>query len=207
MSLLLDSRTRLTLLHRLRQPNDPAAWRDFVQSYAPKIQAWCHRWGLQPADAEDVAQNVLLQMARQMQSFEYRPGGSFRKWLKTVTYRAWCDFQTARQRAPQASGHPDVQEMLDSVAAREDFLSDLTKDSDRDLLHTALLMVSEKVQPRHFQVFRLMALEGMSGLEVAEHLDMKPGNVFVIRGRVQKLIMDTVRRLDEEGEAALARAS
>lgn len=202
----MESRTRLSLLHRLRQNDDTAAWKEFVDSYAPKIHAWCRRWGLQPADAEDVAQNVMLQMSRQMQSFEYQPGGSFRKWLKTVTYRAWCDFQTSRLRHPQGSGHPHVQAMLDSVTARDDFVDDLTRDNDRDLLHTALLMVGDKVQPRHFQVFRLMALEGLSGAETAAQLGLSPGNVFVIRGRVQKLIMDMVRRLDEEGDTAFTAA-
>ena len=203
MSAPMDSRTRLSLLYRLRLNDDPTAWQDFVTAYEPKIHAWCRRWGLQLADAEDVAQNVLLQMSRQMRTFEYRPGGSFRKWLKTVSYRAWCDFQSARNRTPQGSGHPEVQNLLASVAAREDFLNDVLRESDRDLLQMALLLVADKIQQRHFQVFRLMALEGLSGAEAAAQLGMTQGNVFVIRGRVQKLVMDMVRRLDEEGEAAI----
>jgi hypothetical protein len=51
----LDRVTRITLFERLhRNPPDGEAWRDFEKSYGPMIFAWCHRWGMQDADAEDI---------------------------------------------------------------------------------------------------------------------------------------------------------
>jgi WD40 repeat protein len=55
-----EARTSPTLLGRLRRsPADQAAWAEFVDRYGPRIYAWCRHWGLQEADAQDVAQAVL----------------------------------------------------------------------------------------------------------------------------------------------------
>ena len=76
-----ESRTSASLLARLRAaPADQAAWAAFVDRYGRKVYGWCRHWGLQEADAEDVTQNVLIELARQMAKFEYRTSGSFRGW-------------------------------------------------------------------------------------------------------------------------------
>ncbi len=57
-------RTRASLLLRLRAgPDDQAAWQEFVARYGPLIYGWCRHWRMQPADAEDIAQSVLLKLA------------------------------------------------------------------------------------------------------------------------------------------------
>src|SRR6188768_4069969 len=96
-----NSATHVSLLARLRlDPRDQAAWDAFVERYGGRIFRWCRGRGLQEPDAEDVTQNVLVDLSRQMRTFEYRPvpgrQGSFRAWLHQVTYRAWCDFLTSR---------------------------------------------------------------------------------------------------------------
>ena len=62
-------RTRTSLLLRLRQaPPDQDAWAEFVDRYGRQIHAWCRRWGLQEADAQDVTQTVLLRLASKLQT-------------------------------------------------------------------------------------------------------------------------------------------
>ena len=78
------SQTSASLLNRLRRdPNDQSAWNEFVNRYGPRIHAWCRHWNLQEADAQDVTQIVLLQLAAKMRTFVYDPSRSFRAWLKT----------------------------------------------------------------------------------------------------------------------------
>src|SRR4051794_3741297 len=78
-----DSQTSITLLERLRDnPADPEAWERFVARYRPRIVGWCSERGLQPADAEDVAQSVLTKLLHTMKLFRYDPSRSFRAWLK-----------------------------------------------------------------------------------------------------------------------------
>src|SRR5947209_7657325 len=63
--------TRPSLLLRLRDDSDTEAWVLFVGTYAPLIHRFARRGGLQDADAADLTQEVLVQVARSIGSFEY----------------------------------------------------------------------------------------------------------------------------------------
>ncbi len=117
------SRTRATLLRRLRDdPADARAWDEFVEHYGGKVLAWCRHWRLQEADAQDVAQAVLLRLSQRMRDFSYDPSKSFRAWLKTVARHAWQDFMDGRRRPGLGSGDSRVREQLASVEARDDLM-------------------------------------------------------------------------------------
>jgi RNA polymerase sigma-70 factor (ECF subfamily) len=194
-----DSGTSPTLLGRLaRSPADQAAWGEFVGRYGPRIHGWCRHWGLQPADAQDVTQNILLELARQMAGFRYDPAGSFRGWLKTVAYRAWCKFLEARGRPGLGSGDSAVAAQLDSVAAGDDLLQRVEEESNREILERAMARVRLRVQPRTWEAFRLLALEERTGSEVAGQLGMKVGAVFVAKSNVRKMIEEEIGRLDRD---------
>jgi len=78
--------TQSSLLVRIRDARDVESWKTFVAIYAPLIYRDCRRKVLQDADAADLCQEVLAQVARSMPTFEYQPGrGRFRDWLGTVT--------------------------------------------------------------------------------------------------------------------------
>ena len=81
--------TRPSLLERVRDPANEAAWAEFDRSYGELILRYCHRCGLQHSDAEDVRQIVLMSLASALRSFEYRPQrGRFRSYLGRVVRNA-----------------------------------------------------------------------------------------------------------------------
>jgi RNA polymerase sigma-70 factor (ECF subfamily) len=192
----INSDTRLTLLARLRKtPTDQAAWAEFVDRYGRQVYAWCRRWRLQEADAEDVIQNVLLDLARQMRSFDYKPSGSFRAWLRTVAYRAWCDL-VERRKGPAGTGNTGVLELLHSAEARESFLDQLERECDRELLEAAALRVRQRVEPTTWEAFRLMTEEGLSGAAAAERLGLLVAAAFKAKSRVQKMLREELQALE-----------
>ena len=67
--------------------------------YAPAIYRWCVRRGLQDTDAQDVTQQVLLQLATKLPAFTYDPARSFRAWLRTLRQRCRSGQCTIRQMA------------------------------------------------------------------------------------------------------------
>ena len=82
--------TQASLLLRLRDQQDDAAWTRFVDVYGPLVFRYAQRRGFQDADAADLTQDVLQSVARAMRSFQYdQTRGSFRGWLFTATRRAW----------------------------------------------------------------------------------------------------------------------
>jgi RNA polymerase sigma factor (sigma-70 family) len=134
MSNRTDSETSLTLINRLRQcPTDDLAWDRFVQRYRPKICGWCRERGLQEADAEDVAQNVIAILTRKFATFRYDPSRRFRAWLKTITYRALYDLLESRDRSVGDGPTP----MLDTIEARADVERRIDEQFDRELLTLA----------------------------------------------------------------------
>ena len=199
-----EPRTSPTLLGRLQQaPADQSAWAEFVDRYGRKIYGWCRHWGLQDADAQDVTQMVLARIADKMRVFAYDPARSFRGWLRTLSHHAWSDFLDGRRRAVLASGDTDVLDLLNSTEAGDDLARQLDEECERDLLEQAMVRVRLRVEPRTWDAFRLLALEGRSGAEAAAQLGMKVSTVFVARSKVQRMIQEEARKLDgpeqEEG--------
>ncbi len=202
MTNAFDSETRLSLLGRLgHQPNDAAAWAEFVDHYGRKVYGWCRKWGLQEADSYDVTQDVLLRLAARMKDFRYDPARSFRAWLKTLAQHALSDFLEARGRAGQGSGDSRALDFLRSLEAREDLVRQLETEFDREVLELATTRVRQRVEPHTWEAFRLLAHEGLSGAEAASRLGMKVATVFVARSKVQKMLQEEVRRLEGPAEA------
>lgn len=191
------TRTSPTLLGRLRRaPTDQAAWAEFVDRYGRKIYGWCRTWGLQDADAQDVTQMVLARLADKMRAFAYDPTRSFRGWLRTLAHHAWSDFTTDRRRAGRGSGDTDVLDRLHSVEAGDDLARQLDEECERELLEEAMVRVRLRVEPRTWDAFQLLALDGRSGVETAAQLGMKVATVFVARSKVQRMIQEEARKLD-----------
>lgn len=196
----LSDATRASLLSRLRhEPNDQSAWDEFVARYGPQLVAWCRRWGLQEADAQDVAQAVLIRLAVKLRSFVYDPSRSFRAWLRLLARHAWSDFLAERRRAGSGSGDTRVVELLRSVEARDDLERRLDGAFDLELLEAAKARVRHRVAARTWQAFELTALDGLSGAEAAARLGMQVAAVFMAKSNVKKMIQEEIERLDRAG--------
>jgi len=192
-----DSGTRVTLLGRLRAtPNDPAAWSEFVEWYGRKIYGWCRAWGLQEADAQDVTQEVFVNLSVRIQDFRYDPQGSFRAWLKTVTHHAWQDYLAKQRKPGRGSGSDSALYRLAAIEARDDLERWLAVAADQELLKEAAARVRLRVEPRTWDAFHMLAVEERSGAEVAELLGMKVATVFVARSKVQRMLREELARLE-----------
>ena len=91
--------TRLSLLLRLRDRGDSDAWTRFVDLYGPLVYGLARRHGLGDADAADRMQEVLLAVARGVESYDARRG-PFRNWLYTVTMNKLRSFWKSRRSDP-----------------------------------------------------------------------------------------------------------
>jgi RNA polymerase sigma factor (sigma-70 family) len=198
-------RTRVSLLLRLRaRPDDQAAWQEFVGRYGPLIYGWCRHWQMQPADAEDIAQIVLLKLAHYLRTFSYDPQRRFRGLLHTLTHHAWSDFVENWRRAVPASGDSAVEALLNTVPAREDLARRLEGGFDQELLDLASARVRERVEAHSWEAFRLTALEGCSGAEAAGRLGLPVGAVFKAKSRIQKMLTEEVQLMESEEASCLS---
>ena len=91
--------TRVSLLQRLAAGSGDVAWEEFHAQYGELVRAVARRRGLQPADCDDVLQEVLAKLTGTMPGFTYDPArGRFRGFLKTLVVHAIAD--RFRQQPP-----------------------------------------------------------------------------------------------------------
>ena len=193
-----SSYTSQSLLSQLRhRPSDSDSWDRFVDIYQPKITRWCLGWGLQRSDADDVAQNVLLAMARQMKEFKYDPNGRFRAWLKTIAYRAWVDFVKSKNRQPSGTGSDELHDVLASIETRDDFVSKMDEECEREMLEQAMIVVRRRVEDHNWKAFQMTVFDGIPGVEVAKQLDMAVTAVYKARSRIQEMLSQQIDKMDQ----------
>ena len=124
-----------------RHPKDAGAWDRFVRRYRPKIYGWCRERGLQEADADDVAQDVIAILTRKMASFRYDPSRRFHAWLKRITYHALSDLIARRCRAVGDRPTP----LPETIEDRVDLERRIDELFDRELLELAMSRVRQRV--------------------------------------------------------------
>jgi RNA polymerase sigma-70 factor (ECF subfamily) len=189
--------TSLTLLSRLGQdPSNQAGWDEFVERYGRHIYRWCRQWNLQDADAEDVAQDILVKLSQRLRAFAYDPSRSFRGWLKTVAHHAWRDFDDRRRHARRAASDTRVQKLMLTVEAREDLTQRLERAFDLELLEAAKARVRLRVAPRTWEAFRLVAIEGLPVAEVAARVQLQVAMVYVAKSKVQRMLQEEIAKLE-----------
>lgn len=91
--------TRDTLLERVRETDDEQAWAEFVGYYRSFIDVVIVRMGVIEADREDLRQDILLSIWKDLKHME--PGKNnarFRSWLGTVIRNRTKRWLKKRQR-------------------------------------------------------------------------------------------------------------
>jgi RNA polymerase sigma-70 factor (ECF subfamily) len=190
------SQTRVSLLERLADPADQDAWREFDRRYRPRILGWCRRWGLQEADAQDVAQRVMQRLLTKMTTFVYNPRGRFRAWLQTLAHSVLSDFRKLEARPDAASGDSEVARLLGRLEAHDDLGQRLREQFDLDLLEKASCRVRRRVARHIWEAWQGTAVEGLPGAEVARRTGLPVEQVYVAKLRVLRLLREEVRRLE-----------
>ncbi len=76
---------------------DPAAWEAFFREYRPFLRHVAGRLAGQPADADDLASQVIEGLMAGGKMARYSGRGSFRGWLRAVTAHLFLDGQRRRR--------------------------------------------------------------------------------------------------------------
>jgi RNA polymerase sigma factor (sigma-70 family) len=186
--------TRVTLLDRLRDPQDQEAWTEFVGLYGPLVFQFARRRLSQDEDAADVLQEVLGAV---MRGTYQRPNGRFQKWLVTILLNKIRDFHTARSRRCEVCGGEAVSERLQEEPSRGEE-EEWDQERKRHLFRAAAERVRARTNPTHWDAFVRTALQNQSGQEVARALNMSLTNVYAIKSRLMKDIKDEIQRFGED---------
>src|SRR3954471_13268810 len=95
--------TSQSLLSRLKRAKPNAAeWQQLQDIYSPLIRSWLWRVPGLRDEADDLTQEVLVVIFRELANFERRRDGAFRAWLRQITVNRVRAFWKARQKRPLA---------------------------------------------------------------------------------------------------------
>ncbi len=196
--------TRASLLLRLtEEPDNAAAWDEFVRIYGRHVVRWCRHHGLQENDAQDVAQDVLVKFWKLASGFVYDPTRRFRSYLGVMVASAVANHTSKRRPTPLTRGG-DAATLLDSLPARDDLIARIEAAYDTELLAVAMREVEGRVQPRTWRAFHMLAFEHRSGADVAAELGMAVNTAYVARKKVQRMIREVITRIETPEPAGVA---
>lgn len=180
--------TRISLLLRIRDPADQAAWQDFVEIYQPLVIRIATQKGLQSADAQDLAQEVMTRAAARISDWEHSPDrGTLRGWLSTVARNLVVDFLRQQGRRPQPLSDSLLQRHTDSSASPAEWYS---TEERRQIFRWAAGRARCQVQPLTWQAFWMTAVENRPPPVVATDLGMSVGAVYIARSRMMARIRE-----------------
>ncbi len=174
--------TRVSLIRRLADRDDADAWAFFEEHYQQPVYRFARSHGLQPDDALDVVQEVLLAVHRS--AANWKPSGrvgSFRAWLAEAARRITLQITRQRSRVGQGTGGSgfaiEIGEIATVVPANDE-------DDRRWSFYCASAIVQKEVSTQHWMAFWLTAVDGKSAEDVAVQLSMKTGTVYSAKCRV-----------------------
>ena len=186
--------TRVSLIRRLADRNDADAWTFFEDYYQQPVYRFARSHGLQPEDAKDVVQEVLIAVHRS--AANWKPSGrvgSFRAWLAETARRITLQITRQRSRIGQGTGGSGFAIAIGDVAAG---LQADDEDDRRWIFYCAASIVQKEVSPQHWMAFWLTAVEGKAADEVAGILSMKAGTVYSAKCRVLAKLKSVIESMN-----------
>src|SRR4030095_7214346 len=159
--------TRRTLLSRLRNLDDQESWRTFFNLYWRLLYNVARKSGLDDVSAQEIVQDTVIAVARQMPEFRYDPArGTFRQWLLRITRRRIIDHLRRVYRQPPPAdvapewldeGQQHSAAIIDQSAGAIDAAWD--EEWEKATFEAALAQVRAAGNPRHFQAFAYLLLK------------------------------------------------
>jgi RNA polymerase sigma-70 factor (ECF subfamily) len=186
---------------KVLQDND--SWQDFFSTYWDLIYGVAIKSGLSDAEAQDVVQETVIQVAKNIGSFEYDASRSFKAWLlQGVKWRIADQFRRRLPAAPSPRSHDDGTRTatVDRITGPTGYELEDRWDSEwKDHLHRlASERVRARVNPRHYQVFDAYVLKEWPVERVVKTLGVTEAVVYQTKRRITEMLRKEVARLEKE---------
>lgn len=176
------------------QRGDPDAFAELMRRHQRRVFSLIANLVRQPAEVEDIAQQVFLKVYLALPRFDFR--AAFSTWLYRVVVNE-CYDHIRRQRAQKAPGGSEFAvedltalEQTGAVAHRPTTPDVARRTEARQLLE----QLFRRLSPEDRLLLTLKELEGFSVEETAEILKLKENTVKVRLFRARRKLLEIHRR-------------
>jgi RNA polymerase sigma factor (sigma-70 family) len=211
--------TRQSLLSRLKDWDDHESWRDFFDTYWRVIYGLAVKSGLTNTEAEDVVQETLLAVAKEMPDFKYDPTrGSFKGWLFEITRRRIANQVRRRLKHRHGAAVPLAGETPRQLSRERtepdhrrtatvervpdpnsDQLEELWDQEWRiNLLEASIVRVKKRVNAKQYQMFNLYVMLEWPMNQVKRTLGVSAAQVYMAKMRIGRMIKSELRTLERK---------
>jgi RNA polymerase sigma-70 factor (ECF subfamily) len=190
--------TSMSLLERLRDPQDEAAWQQLVALYTPLLHSWLRPHCAQQADVDDLTQDVLVVLSGKVKQFAHnRRMGAFRTWLRAIAAHKLGDHLRDSRR--RAGGGGEEQARL--LSQLEDPASDLSRVWERQHAQHVAAALLAHLRPEFsaptWEAFHRLVVLGQSSAAASAALNVTPNAVLIAKSRVLARLRQELRAWEE----------
>lgn len=188
--------TRPSLILRLPDAADSAAWEEVVQIYGPLVFRLARKQGLQAADAEDLVQEVFTAVSKQVESWLQRSDrGPFRAWVLRIARNIAVNALTRRPLGGAALG--GSWQGLSQIEARPgEISSEFDLEYQQEVFRWAADQVRQSVAESTWLSFQLTHIDQLSVAQAAEKIGISAGAIYIARCRVMNRLKTLARQFE-----------
>lgn len=184
--------TQTSLIARVKDLGDGAAWAEFLGIYQPIVFRMARRREMQEADALDVMQQVFLSISRSIEGWTAEEGRPpFRAWLTTIARNAITKALTRRPR-DAATGASSIIDLLHQVPGEDAAVEELVVEARQEVVRWAAEQLRSEFSEATWSIFWQTAIEGVPAAHVAKATGRTTGAIYVARYRVLTRLKEKV---------------
>ncbi|MEI9893362.1 MAG: sigma-70 family RNA polymerase sigma factor [Chthoniobacter sp.] len=191
--------TRRSLVERLTNWQDQRNWQDFFDTYWRLIYGVARQSGLTDAESQDVVQETVLTVAKNITKYE-REQGSFKGWLLHIT--RWRIADQFRKRAPATAQSPTrgsgrETATIERVPDGFDIRTTWDNEWQQHVFQAALQRVKRRVDAKHYQIFDCLVVKQWPAAKVASSLSVSIAQVYIVKHRLSAQLKKEVALLEK----------
>jgi RNA polymerase sigma-70 factor (ECF subfamily) len=185
--------TSVGFLQRLLAEPD-TAWQKMNDLYGPWLKRWLIHWdpSLQ-ADGEDVLQDVMVVVVRDLPKFHHQGQGKFRGWLKTIAVNCLRQHQRSRRRHPRVPGEEDNDVLAELENPASELSQQWDREHDRYVIKRLLKLIETDFNSTDLQAFRRLVFDEWKADAVAVELKVTVAVVYLAKSRILNRLREVGR--------------
>jgi RNA polymerase sigma factor (sigma-70 family) len=191
---ILATRTTTRLLDALKDRANEPVWAALDARFRPVVAGLARRLGLKDADADEAAQQTLVEFMCAYREGRYdRTKGRLSSWILGIAHHTSLKALRASKHAGRGGEEDGVAAVADEPSLRRIW----DQERDRAIVSRALAVLLDEsdVDDRTLTAFELVALRGVPAPEAAAQAGMTVDQVYVAKSRLTKRLKALVQEM------------